>query len=175
MTSVADPAAPALLVLVGPMGAGKSSVGRRVAKALGVPFTDTDARVAAAHGPIPEIFAGPGEAQFRIWEREEVTQALQRGGVVALGGGAVTHDATRADLAAVPVVLLTVSARVVAGRLRRGARPLVAGDDPVAAWQRIADLRRALYAEVADVEFDTSQGPLTAIAQRVTAWAQGER
>jgi len=68
-----------------------------------------------------------------------------------------------------------VSARVVAGRLRRGARPLVAGDDPVQAWQRILDARRDFYAQVADVEFDTSHGPLTAVADRVTAWVQGER
>ncbi len=174
MTSAPD-AVPRLVVLTGAMGAGKSSVGRRVARSLGLPFTDTDALVIAAHGPISAIFAGPGEAQFRIWEREAVVHALQRGGVVALGGGAVLDAATRADLAQVPVVLLTVSAHVVRARLRRGGRPLVAGEDPVAVWQRIAEARRSLYAEVADVEFDTSHGPLSAVAERVTTWAQGER
>ncbi|MFT4230981.1 MAG: shikimate kinase, partial [Microbacterium sp.] len=88
MTS-AEPAPGPAIVLVGPMGAGKTSVGRRVAKRLGLPFTDTDKTVAAEHGPISAIFERHGEEHFRRLERDAVRRALAGGGVVALGGGAV--------------------------------------------------------------------------------------
>jgi len=78
------------LVLVGPMGAGKTSIGRRVSKALGIDFIDTDAAVRREHGPIEQIFQTHGEAAFRAWERAAVREALGRGDVVvSLGGGAV--------------------------------------------------------------------------------------
>ncbi|WP_367651723.1 shikimate kinase [Curtobacterium sp. MCPF17_052] len=75
------------LVVIGPMGAGKSSVGRRVAKALGVPFTDTDRVIAREHGPIPKLFAERGEPAFRELEAAAVRRAVQIGGVVSVGGG----------------------------------------------------------------------------------------
>lgn len=80
MTSAADPLT---LVLVGPMAAGKTSVGRRVARRLGVAFVDTDKRIVAEHGPIPGIFAEYGEAHFRELERAAVAQALADGGVIS--------------------------------------------------------------------------------------------
>lgn len=162
------------LVLIGPMGAGKTSVGRRVARALGVPFTDTDKLVIRDHGPIPDLFASHGEARFRELERAAVIDALGGGGVVALGGGAVLDPHTRADLAHHRVVLLTVSANVVASRLHGEDRPLLAGEDPVARWQRIFAERLGLYSEVADVTFDTSSGPLAAIVTQIVAWARDE-
>ncbi|ALX66983.1 shikimate kinase [Microbacterium sp. XT11] len=167
MTSGAEPLT---LVLVGPMAAGKTSVGRRVARALGVPFIDTDKRVSAAHGPIPEIFAQSGEAHFRDLERAAVAEALSEGGVVSLGGGAVTDSGTRALLARHPVVLLTVSKEAVAHRLAGGGRPLLEGDDPVERWARIYDERRRWYLEVADVTFDTSRRPMQRIADDIAAW-----
>ncbi|MFT4052489.1 MAG: shikimate kinase [Microbacterium sp.] len=161
------------IVLVGPMGAGKTSVGRRVARRLGLSFTDTDATVVAAHGPIADLFVNRGEQHFRAVEREAVVAALAHGGVVALGGGAVLDADTRADLAAHRVVLLTVDPARVRGRIgREGARPLLAGDDPVARWSAIFQARRPLYEEVADVVFDTSIGPLQDIADAVVAWAE---
>src|SRR5690606_11174633 len=72
---------PLSLALVGPMAAGKTSVGRKVARLLHVPFTDTDRRVVAEHGPIPRIFAEEGEARFREYERAAVAAALAEGGV----------------------------------------------------------------------------------------------
>lgn len=159
------------IVLVGPMGAGKSSVGRRVAKALGVGFFDTDVAIVRAHGPIPDLFRAHGEPHFRALEREAVTEGLATGGVVALGGGAVLDPATRADLAAHRVVLLTVEPRVVATRLRDTSRPLLQGEDPIAVWTRISEERAPLYAEVADVTFDTSTGPLSDVADAIVAWA----
>ncbi len=160
------------LVLVGPMGAGKTSIGRKVARALGVPFADTDAAIVRAHGPIAELFRTEGEPRFRELEREAVAAALAEPGVVSLGGGAVLDPDTRADLAAHPVVLLTVSPEVVAGRIGGGSRPLLADEDPVTRWVRILEERRPLYDAVADVEFDTSRGPLSEVVAAIVAWVQ---
>lgn len=160
------------VVLIGPMGAGKTSIGRRVARGLGVPFRDTDRIVVRDHGPIPALFAARGEAHFRAVERAAVVEALATDGVVALGGGAVLNSETRKDLAAHRVVLLTVSPHIVASRIGRGDRPLLAGEDPVVRWMRIYAERRSVYEELADVTFDTSSGPLSAIVAQIVAWAR---
>ncbi|QEW03129.1 shikimate kinase [Microbacterium lushaniae] len=160
------------IALIGPMGAGKSSVGRRVAKQLGVTFTDTDAILARTHGPIPDLFAAHGEEGFRRLERDAVREALQGGGVVSLGGGAVLHPDTRADLAPVRVVLLTVDPAVVAGRIRGGSRPLLAGEDGMTRWTEIFQARLPIYEALADVTFDTSRGPLRAVVDAVAHWAR---
>ena len=157
------------LVLVGPMGAGKTKVGRRVARLLGREFTDTDKMIVADHGPIAAIFAEHGEPYFRRLEREAVVRALSTDDVVSLGGGAVLDASTCADLASQRVVYLTVSARAVEGRLGEGKRPLIRNG--VSDWQRIFDERRALYEEVADLEIDTSHRPFDGIAEEVAAWA----
>lgn len=162
------------IVFIGPMGAGKTSIGRRVARGLHVPFLDTDRVVVRDHGPIPAIFAEHGEPHFRTLERDAVAEALATGGVVSLGGGAVLDPDTRAALAAHRVVYLTVSPETVASRIRDANRPLVAGDDPVAAWQRIYAERRPLYEEVADVTFDTSSGPITRVAAAVLDWLKAD-
>ncbi|MBT2485986.1 MULTISPECIES: shikimate kinase [unclassified Microbacterium] len=163
------------LVLVGPMAAGKTSVGRRVARRLGVAFVDTDKRIAAEHGPIPQIFAEQGEARFRELERAAVATALTEGGVVSLGGGAVTDPGTRDLLKRHPVVFLTVSEESVADRIRGGSRPLLAGEDPLERWKRIFDERRDLYDEVASVTFDTSRRPMQRIADEIVAWRREQR
>ncbi|HAN25133.1 MAG: shikimate kinase [Microbacterium sp.] len=158
------------IVLVGPMGAGKTSVGRRVARALKRPFLDTDKIITRDHGPIPAYFEAHGEAAFRAIERVAVAEALTTGGVIALGGGAVLHEETRADLARHRVVLLTVAPHIVASRIVGDDRPLLAGDDPIARWNRIYDERRALYERVADLTLDTSHGPLSDVVERIVAW-----
>ena len=163
------------LVLVGPMGAGKTSVGRRVAKSLGLTFVDTDAVVVQRHGAIADIFAQRGEDAFRELEREAVAEAVAGGGVVSLGGGAVLDASTRAVLLDHRVAFLTVSTKVVASRLKGSHRPLLDGDeDPVDRWTRIFDERRALYDEVADETFDTSTGPLSAVVARIVAWTRSD-
>lgn len=161
------------LVLIGPMGAGKTSIGRRVAKRLGLPFTDTDALVVREHGPIEKIFTDLGEPRFREIERAAVAVALESEGVVALGGGAVTDAGTRALLARHRVVLLTVEPRIVAARIAGTDRPLLAGEDPIARWQEIYAARRPVYEELADATFDTSRGPLSAVVDAIVAWAAG--
>lgn len=161
------------VVLIGPMGAGKTSIGRRVAKMLGVPFADSDAAIARAHGPIERIFAEQGEARFRELERAAVADALDAGGVVALGGGAVMDAGTRALLAGHRVVLLTVEPRIVASRIHGTNRPLLQADDPVARWREIYEARRPVYEELADATFDTSHGPLGAVAEAIVAWVGG--
>ncbi|MGM7665823.1 shikimate kinase [Microbacterium sp. A93] len=159
------------LVLVGPMGAGKTSVGRQVAKRLGVGFIDTDKCIVAAHGPIPEIFAQHGEEHFRALERAAVADSLGQGGVISVGGGAVTSTQTRELLRQHPVVFLAVTAEAVAGRIRTGGRPMLAGDeDPLERWKTIYEQRRGWYDEVATVTFDTSRRPMQRIADEIAAW-----
>ena len=157
------------VVVIGPMGAGKSSVGKRVAKALGVPFTDTDRVIVREHGPIPGIFAERGEAVFRQLEAEAVRSALRTAGVVAVGGGAVTHPDTRAALGGARIVLLTVSPEAVVARIAGSDRPLLA-QGGMDAWQTIADERAATYAELAHATFDTSRRPMSHVVRDVVAW-----
>src|SRR5690606_11558118 len=99
-----------IVVIVGPPGSGKTTLGTALAERLGTGFRDTDADIAAAAGkPIPEIFVDDGEDRFRALEREAVRRAVtEHDGVLALGGGAVMSEATRKLLADVPVVHLRV-------------------------------------------------------------------
>lgn len=156
------------------MGAGKSSIGKKVAKILGRTFLDTDAVVVRENGPIPEIFAAHGETRFRELEKAAVAACVAEGAVVALGGGAVLNPDTRALLAGHDVVLLTVAPRIVASRISGGVgRPMLAGEeDPMTRWVRIRDERMPHYENVADVTFDTSTGRIQAVADEVAAWAQ---
>lgn len=153
----------AIAVLVGPMGAGKTRLGKRVAHILDVPFTDTDRLVVAEHGPIADLFDRHGEAHFRVLERAAVVEALGRGGVVALGGGAVLDLETQRDLADEHVVLLTTTPDAVASRLANGRRPLVRGG--VADWERIYADRRPLYERLASETLDTTALPFERLAQ----------
>ncbi len=163
---------PLPIVLVGPMGSGKSRVGARLAASLDVPYIDTDRRIAERYGPIPEIFGREGEPYFRIVEREVVAEALREPAVVSLGGGAVLDDATRADLADLPVVRLDVTPEAVAPRLTGGGRPLLA-DGGIERWTRIREERRPLYDEVADLTIDTSRRSVARIVAQITEWAGG--
>jgi shikimate kinase len=159
----------ARLALIGPMAAGKSTLGRKVARLLDVPFLDTDRMVTTEHGPITELFDVFGEAHFRRLEREAVALALQTpGAVVSLGGGAVLDAETRSDLAGISTVFLTVSEDAAGLRLRGSHRPLVRGG--IDAWKSIFDERRQVYEELADIRFDTSTRPLNTIAREIAAW-----
>jgi shikimate kinase len=158
------------VVLIGPMGAGKTRVGKRVARLLGAGFTDTDKVIVVEHGPIADLFAEQGEPYFRRLERAAVSAALTTDHVVSLGGGAVLDPQTQADLVALRVVFLTVTARAVEGRLAGGKRPLLR--DGITDWQRIFDQRRDIYEGLSDLTIDTSHRPYDAIAEEVAAWAR---
>ncbi|GAB2517077.1 hypothetical protein GCM10027167_19670 [Nocardia heshunensis] len=146
------------VVLVGPPGAGKSTIGRKLARELGVEMYDTDAGIEERAGrTIPEIFAQDGEPEFRRMEEEVVREAVLAGhGVVSLGGGSVLSAATRALLRDRTVIYLEIS--VGEGLRRTGAstnRPLLNGDDPAKKYRELMKLRRPLYREVASVRVRT--------------------
>ncbi|BDI22793.1 shikimate kinase [Herbiconiux sp. L3-i23] len=157
------------VVIIGPPGAGKTKVGKRVARRLEVGFVDTDHRIVAKHGPIADIFAQHGESRFREWERTEVAEALRSSGVVSLGGGAVLDPRTQADLEALPVALITVSADAVEARISGSKRPLLAAGG-VAAWRTLVEQRMPLYESLATRRFDSSSTPMDTVAARVVAW-----
>lgn len=157
------------VVLIGPMAAGKTSLGRKLASRLGRTFADTDRLIVLEHGPIPELFAAHGEAVFRRHEADAVRRALTPGAVVALGGGAVLDEGTRALLREqATVVLVTVDERAAERRISGGGRPLVA--DGIAAWRRIAAERDPIYRELADVTVDTSRTPMARLVDELEAW-----
>lgn len=142
-----------LVVLVGPMGSGKSTVGALLAGRLGAAYRDTDADIVAAEGrDISDIFVEDGEDRFRALEREAVRTAVaEHDGVLALGGGAVLDAGTRALLAGLPVAYLSMDVEEAVRRVGLGAaRPLLAVN-PRRQWRELMEARRHLYTEVARV------------------------
>lgn len=155
------------LVLIGPPAAGKTRLGKRVARALGAPFVDTDRRIVAGHGPIAQIFSEHGEKYYRSLERAEVIRALGERAVVALGGGAIIDPLTQTDLLGHRVVLITVSPDAVAGRILGGSRPLITGIDT---WSALVASRREIYERLAIRTWDTSHRPIDQIAAEIARW-----
>ncbi|GGU01727.1 shikimate kinase [Streptomyces coeruleorubidus] len=143
----------ALIVLVGPMGVGKSTVGQLLAERLGTGYRDTDDDIVAAQGrTIAEIFVEEGESAFRAIEKQAVHEALAgHDGVLALGGGAVLDPDTRALLAGQRVVYLSMDVEEAVKRTGlNAARPLLA-INPRKQWRELMEARRHLYEEVATV------------------------
>jgi shikimate kinase len=142
------------IVLVGMMGAGKSSIGRRLASELGLPFVDADGEIEAAAGmTISEIFETHGEPYFRSGEARVIARLLEGGPqVLASGGGAFINPQTRALIGARGVsVWLKADLDVLMRRIRRRSdRPLLKTDDPEQTLQRLIEERYPIYAE-ADV------------------------
>ncbi|WP_019434759.1 shikimate kinase [Streptomyces sp. AA0539] len=157
------------VVLVGPPGSGKTTVGAVLAERLGTTVRDTDTDVERAAGrAISDIFVERGEAHFRALEAEAVRAALsEHDGVVALGGGAVLDAGTRALLARLPVVFLQVA---MADAIRRvgldSARPLLAVN-PRQQWRTLMEARRPLYEEVASTVIDTEGLTPEEVAQAI--------
>ncbi len=139
------------IALVGFMAAGKTTIGRRVAAHLGVPFVDTDDAIVELFGPIPDLFAREGEAGFRAREFEAVRATLDRPpSVIALGGGAVTYAPTRALLAERATrVYLEVPVPALVARLRRSrtVRPLVGPNPSYERVRGLLDEREPIYRE----------------------------
>ncbi|RDD88872.1 shikimate kinase [Streptomyces parvulus] len=142
-----------LVVLVGPMGVGKSTVGRLLAERLGVGYRDTDEDIVSAEGrTIAEIFVDEGEPVFRELEKNAVRAALTgHDGVLSLGGGAVLDAGTRALLAGQRVVYLSMDVEEAVRRTGlNAARPLLAVN-PRKQWRELMEARRHLYEEAATV------------------------
>lgn len=158
------------LVFIGPMAAGKSKIGRRVARGLGVPYLDTDKLIVERYGPISEIFSREGEDYFRVIERGVVADALREQGIVSLGGGAVLDPGTQSDLADHTVVYLSVTARAASKRIGGKKRPLLSGG--IADWERIFTERRPIYESLASIHFDTSHRPISSIADEIVTWVR---
>jgi len=138
------------IVLVGMMGAGKSSIGRRVATRLGIPFVDADAEIEKAAGmTVTDIFAIRGEAEFRAGEARVITRLLEGGPqVLATGGGAFANPDTRAVIAAKGIsIWLKAEFEVLMKRIkRRHDRPLLKTDDPGATLRKLMQERDPIYA-----------------------------
>jgi len=171
------------LVLVGPMGAGKSSIGKRLAQQLGLVFVDADHRLEEITGaPVPLIFECEGEAGFRVRESQLIAELMrERGQLVATGGGAVLSAENRQQLRRGGfVVYLKVSVEQQLERLARDrTRPLLATDDKHGRLEALAATRNTLYEEVADLVFDSDGMAVANACDRVGAlvrsrWQRGE-
>ncbi|ROQ73603.1 3-dehydroquinate synthase [Streptomyces sp. CEV 2-1] len=158
-----------LIVLVGPMGVGKSTVGELLAARLGTSYRDTDADVVATAGkPIAEIFYDEGEDRFRELESGAVRAAVaEHTGVLSLGGGAVLDETTRALLAGHAVVYLSMDVDEAVKRVGLNtARPLLAVN-PRRQWRELMEARRHLYTDVARVVVATDERTPEEVAQAV--------
>lgn len=158
------------VALVGMMGAGKSSVGRRLASRLGVDFKDADSEIERAAGcPVSEIFERFGEPAFRDGERKVIARLLgERPHVMATGGGAFIDPATRARLkeSAVTVWIKAPIDVLMARVTRRDTRPLLRNADPRGTLERLLDQRAPIYAE-ADVTIESEDGPHSAAVDKI--------
>jgi shikimate kinase len=147
-------------VLIGLPGSGKSTIGRRLAKAMGLALLDTDAEIERRTGrTIAEIFAEDGEPGFRRLEEEVIREALRdHDGILSLGGGAVTTPGVREALAGHTVVYLEISA---AEGVRRtsgsNVRPLLAGPDRAEKYRELMSQRVPIYRRVATVRINTNR------------------
>jgi shikimate kinase len=163
------------IFLVGPMGSGKTAVGRQVARLLALPFLDSDHEIELRTGAdIPLIFEREGEAGFRRREAEVIAELTSRVGIVlATGGGAVLAPESRHHLAERGwVVYLETSVAQQAERAGRTRhRPLLNGDDPRRRLAELMMVREPLYREVADIAVITTRKRVPAVAaQIVQAW-----
>ena len=159
-----------LLVLVGPPGAGKTTVGQQVAERLGVAFRDTDQDVERTAGKnIAEVFIDDGEQHFRLLEAAAVAAALsEHEGVLSLGGGAVLAPATRTLLAGHRVVLLDVDLPAASGRIGLNRNRPVLALNPRATLKALLDERMPLYLEVATRVVPTSGRTIVEVVDDVT-------
>ncbi|WP_432763535.1 shikimate kinase [Brevundimonas aurifodinae] len=182
--SVAPDARPSrTIALVGLMGVGKSTVGRRLAQRLDLPFIDGDEAIeSAARMTVSDIFSQLGEAEFRAGEARVMRRLLDGPPIVlATGGGAVLNPGTRALMRErATTVWLRADLAIVASRVqRRDTRPLLRGKDPLQALSAMAEVRYPIYAETADLTVDVGAGAhAQAVDAIVTAltkhWAQGQ-
>src|SRR5208282_5521810 len=161
------------IVLVGMMGVGKSSIGRRLAARLGIPFVDADTEIEkAAAMSIADIFARHGEADFRSGEARVIARLLESGPqVLATGGGAVMNPATRAAIRAKGVsIWLSAESDVLRRRIskRKNDRPMLQTADPAATLRQLLLEREPIYAQ-ADLTVQSREVPHEAIVADIVA------
>lgn len=161
------------IVLIGPPAAGKSRAGRRLARRLRLSHVDSDKLIVARHGTIPELFASHGEEHFRELERDIVREALQGGGVVSLGGGAVMDPQTQALLPGHTVLQVVASPAAIEPRITGNTkRPLLRSIDD---WIALYERRRSTYDRLADATFDTSFRPMRRVVDEIEQWLREHR
>jgi len=164
------------IVLVGMMGSGKSSIGRRLAARLAIPFVDADSEIEAAAGmTIPEIFERHGQPYFRAGEARVIARLLDNGPqVLATGGGAFMNRDTRAAIAAKAVsVWLKAELEILMRRIkRRNDRPMLKTDDPAATLATLVAERYPVYAE-ADLTVHSRDVPHDTIVDEIVAALRG--
>lgn len=153
------------IVLIGPMGVGKTTIGKKLAKALSCDFIDTDKEITRLHGSISKIFELHGEPHFRLLETSALRECLNSAGVVATGGGVITTPENLGLLKRGLVVYLSTDGRHIGARLVAGKRPLI--KNGVADWKRIYEERKPLYEKASDIEVATSSKPLGKIVQEI--------
>ena len=165
------------IVLIGMMGVGKSSIGRRLAARLGIPFVDADAEIEHAAGMnISEIFARHGEAYFRSGEARVIARLLESGPqVLATGGGAFMNESTRAVIKNKGVsIWLSAEFDVLLRRIakRKNERPLLQTDDPAKTLRELLAVREPIYA-LADLTVQSREVPHDAIVLEIAAALAG--
>jgi shikimate kinase len=148
-------------VLMGMPGSGKSTIGRRLAKMMGLTLLDTDTKIVETTGrTIADIFTNDGEQEFRRIEEDVVrTALLEHDGIVSLGGGAITSEGVRQALAGHTVIFLEISAAEGVRRTTTGGtvRPLLAGPDPAQKYRQLMSQRVPLYRRVATMRVSTNR------------------
>lgn len=158
------------VVLVGPMGSGKSTVGAMLGRRLGLSFRDTDADIVEMAGkPIPDIFTDDGEEHFRKLETRALRAALdEHDGVLALGGGAVVAQANQDMLRGHAVVFLSLSVQNGVRRTGLGqGRPMLAGVNPRATYRALLEARLPIYRSVSVLEVDTDHRSPTQVTTEI--------
>ncbi|MDO8288050.1 MAG: shikimate kinase [Parvibaculum sp.] len=172
LTALPEGSSARSIVLVGLMGAGKTTVGRRLAQRLGLGFVDADVEIERAAGEtIPEIFERHGEAAFREGERRVIARLLEGPPqVLATGGGAFMDETTRHNIAARGIsIWLKADLDVLMRRVsRRGNRPLLKQGDPRATMERLITERYPVYAR-ADITVESIEGPHETVVDDVIA------
>jgi len=167
------------IYLIGPMGSGKTAVGKQLARLLGYPFLDSDQEIERATGAdIPLIFEREGEAGFRRREREMIAELVGRQGIVlATGGGAVLNENSRKLLAANGwvVYLQTSTAQQAERASRNRQRPLLHGHNPQQRLAELMKIREPLYRSVADFIVSTDRQRVSSVAEAImTAYQRAQ-
>lgn len=146
------------IVLVGPAGVGKTTVGKKLASSLGLPFLDTDSLFVKDHGAIANFFSEHGEPAFRKLEEDYLAFALTQHAVVATGGGAILSPVNQQALKSATVVYLMTDGTHMQKRISQGSRPLI--KNGIEDWRKLYEQRKPLYEAVADITINCSGHPI---------------